>query len=59
MRILSAEWFFSHDISNELQWKGDIECYDKVMGQYPGYHKIWWYNLVLTFNQKTKGHFKR
>ena len=59
MRIFSAEWFFSHDISNELQWKGDIECYDKVMWQYSDYPKMWWHNLVLTFNQKTKGYFKR
>ena len=58
MRILS-EWFYNdNNIPHELQWKGDIECYDKVMGQCPNYPKIWWYNLVLTFKQKTKEYFK-
>ena len=51
MRTLS-EWFCNDNIPNELQWKGDIECYDKVMEQRPIYPKIWWYKLVLTFKQK-------
>jgi len=54
MRTLS-EWFYSDNIpSHELQLKGDIECYDKVMEQRPNYPKICWYNLVLIFKQKTR-----
>ena len=45
--------------SCELQWKGDAECYDKVMDTYPNFPKIWWYNLVLAFKQKTKEYFHR
>ena len=47
MRTLS-EWLCDN-IPHELQWKGDIESYDKVMEQHPNYLKIWWYNLVLAF----------
>jgi hypothetical protein len=49
MRTLS-EWFYDN-IPHELQWKGDIECYDKIMGQHPNYFKIWWYNLIIKFKQ--------
>ena len=51
MRTL-LEWFCNDNIPHELQWKRDIECYDKVMGQLPNYPKIWWYNLVLACKQK-------
>ena len=51
MSILS-EWFYNNNISHELQWKKDIECYDKVMGQRPNYPMIWWYSLVLIFKQE-------
>ena len=40
--------------SCELQWKGDAECYDKVMDTYPNFPKIWWYNLVLAFKKRLK-----
>jgi hypothetical protein len=30
----------------------DIECYDKLMEQYPNYPKIWWHNLIIPFQQK-------
>ena len=56
MRTL-LEWFCNDNIPHELQWKRDIECYDKVMGQLPNYPKIWWYNLVLACNKKSKGYF--
>jgi hypothetical protein len=58
MRILS-EWFYNDNyIPYELQRKGDIECYDKFMEQYPNYPKIWWHNLILLFKQKAKEYFK-
>jgi hypothetical protein len=41
----------------ELQRKGDLECYDKVMESHPNYPKIWWYNLVLVYKQKAKEYF--
>ena len=47
-----SKWFCNNNIPHELQWKGDIECYDKIMGQSPNYPKIWWYNLVLIFKQE-------
>lgn len=47
-----SEWFYSDNISHELQRKGDIECYDKVIGQLPNYPKIWLYYVVLIFKQK-------
>ena len=50
MRALS-DWFCSYNIPHELQRKGDIECYDKVMEQHPNYPKIWWYRLVLRFKE--------
>ena len=53
MRTLS-EWFYNDNIPHELHRKGDIECYDKVMGQRPNYPKIWWYNLVLAFKKRLK-----
>ena len=36
---ISFQWqnVFPYD----LQWKGDAECYDKVMEPYPAYTKIW------------------
>lgn len=52
MRVLS-EWFYHDNIPKELQWNGDIECYDKVMDQYPDYLKIWWCHIVSTIKQKT------
>jgi len=58
MRTLSG-WFCNDNISHELQSKGDIECYDKVMEQRPNYPKIWWNNLVITFKQKTKECFDK
>jgi hypothetical protein len=58
MRTLS-EWFYNDNIPHELHRKGDIEYYDKVMGQCPNYPKIWWHNLNLAFKQKTKEYFKR
>jgi len=60
MRILS-EWFYNgnNNIPYKLQRKGDIECYDKFMEQCPNYPKIWWYNLIIPFKQKTKKYFKR
>jgi hypothetical protein len=59
MRALS-EWFCNYSIPNELQWKGDIECYDKVMERRPNYPKILWYMLVLRIkNKKTKEYFER
>lgn len=57
MRIF-LEWFYYNSTLHELQWKGDIECYDEVMGQYPNYLRIWWYNLVLRFKQ-FKDYFTR
>ena len=33
--------------SCKLQKKGDIECYDEIMGQFPNYLKIWCYNLLF------------
>ena len=35
-----SEWFYNDNIPHELQWKEDIECYDKVMDLYPNYPKI-------------------
>jgi hypothetical protein len=50
-----SEWLCCSDsIPHELQWKGDVECYNKVMGQRPNYPKIWWYNLVLAFKKRLK-----
>ena len=59
MRALSERFCNNNIPSPELQRKGDIECYDKLMKQLPNYPKIWWYNLVLPFKQKTKEFFKR
>jgi hypothetical protein len=47
------EWLCD-GIPSDLQRKGDIECYDKVMKLYPNYPKIWWYNLVLGCKQVAK-----
>ncbi len=54
-----SERFYNNNIPPELQRKGDIECYDKVMEQRPNYPKIWWYNLVLAYKQKAKKYFNR
>ena len=51
MRTLS-KWFCNDNIPYELQWKGDIECYDKVVRQRLNYPMVWWYNLVLTFKRE-------
>ena len=53
MRILS-EWFYFECIPHEFQWKGEIECYDKVMERLPDYQRIWRYKLVLTFKKLEK-----
>ena len=45
MRTLSE--LLCESISHELQWKGEIECYDKVMEPRTNYPKIWWYNLIF------------
>jgi hypothetical protein len=37
---------------NNLQWREDAECYDKVMESHPNYPKIWWDKAVLPFKQK-------
>ena len=55
MRTLS-KWFSFNSIPYELQWKGEIECYEKVMEPRPNYPKIW-YNRVLEYKQKTKEYF--
>ncbi|HSF00242.1 MAG TPA: hypothetical protein VLA48_05040 [Nitrososphaeraceae archaeon] len=57
MRIF-LEWFYYNSTLHELQWKGDIECHDKVMESRPNYPKIW-YNLVLSYKQKAKDYFHR
>jgi len=49
-----SEWFCNNSIPHELQQKGDLECYDKVMESCPNYPKILWNNLFLAFKQKTK-----
>jgi hypothetical protein len=56
MRILSKWLCCFNSIPYELQWKGDIECYDKVMELHPNYPKIW-YNLVLGYIQKIREYF--
>ena len=37
MRTISTEWFYNDNIPYELQWKRDIECYDKVLEPRPIY----------------------
>ena len=53
------EWFCWDEIQHELQRKGDIECYDKVMESHPNYPKILWYSLFLEYKQKAKEYFNR
>jgi hypothetical protein len=54
MRIISTEWFYNdNNIPYELQWKGDIECYDKVMEPRPIYPKI------LRYIQKVKEYLSK
>ena len=53
------EWLCWDEIQHELQRKGDIECYDKVMESSPNYPKIWWYNLFLEYKQMAKEYFHR
>ena len=50
MRTLS-EWFCNDNIPKELEWNKDIDCYDKVMDQYPNYPKIWWCCIVSTLTK--------
>ena len=58
MRTISTEWFYNDNIPYELQWKEDIECYDKVMEPRPIYPKIW-YNLILRYKQKVKEYLSK
>jgi hypothetical protein len=50
MRALS-EWLYNDNIPKELQRNGDIECYDKVMDEYPNYPMIWYCQMVSTLTK--------
>ena len=50
-----SKWLCCSDsIPHKLQRKGDVECYNKIMGQRPNYPKLCWYNLVLAFKKRLK-----
>ena len=49
---------WSNAFSYELQRKGDIECYEKVMELHASYPNIL-YNFALIFQQKTKEYFNK
>lgn len=53
-----SEWFCNDNIPEELQWYGDVECYDKVMDQYPNYPMIWYRQIDSTLNKKLQNLFK-